>query len=91
MVRGRKRFEKANISKFEVDEVKSVGHIEKVDYFSSLNDDSIYEICYRISLDESCALCQTCTKFQKKKKAEDHVRRVYPGLFSGQITIINNL
>lgn len=86
MVRRRKRFKKANSSKFEVDEVKSIGHIEKVDYFSSLNDDSVYEICYRLSLDELCALSQTCIKFQKN--AEDHVRRVFPELFSGQITII---
>lgn len=87
MVRRRKRFKKANSSKFETDEVNSIGHnIEKKDYFSSLNDDSVYEICYRLSLDELCALSQTCTKFQKN--AEDHVRRVFPGLFSGQIEII---
>lgn len=61
---------------------------EELDYFTTLNDDCIFEILERLSLDDLGALSRTCKKLHQM--SEHHFQRRYPHLKSKRIYIVSN-
>lgn len=62
---------------------------EGIDYFTSLNEDCILEIFERLTLDELCAINDTCKKL--RQLAQYHFPRKYPNLLTRRIYIEKDL
>lgn len=58
---------------------------EQQDYLSSLNDDCIFEILERLSLNDLCAVSRTSKKL--RTISENHFQRNYPELVSKTVVI----
>lgn len=69
--------------------MESVEYKTNIDYWSKLNDDCIFEVFERLSLDDLCKIGQTCKKLYGL--ADNHFLRKYKGLIQEDtVTILNN-
>lgn len=56
-----------------------------IDYFTAANDDAIFSILERLSLEDLCSVSQTCIKL--RDLAANHFSRSYPQLLLQKITV----
>lgn len=81
----RKHSEDANAESAKRVKLLETEQEERVDYFTALNDDCIFEIFQHLSLNELCAVNGACKRLQHL--AANHFRRKYRGLQAKSVVI----